>query len=109
MVTGGSVWTPWNDTSNDSTEIQKETRQIFWVTQELEASWLLGEMERFEQSEDHFSEMTAEMHVHWNAVKEWLSAFLSGAAQGFGSFRLYPIVERAVKNAEACTPIEISI
>ncbi len=86
------------------TEIQKETRQIFRVTQELEASSLIGEMERFEQSEDHFSEMTAEMHVHWNAVKEWLSAFLSGAAQGFRSVRLYPIVERAVKNAEACAP-----
>ncbi|HME44626.1 MAG TPA: GAF domain-containing protein [Syntrophorhabdales bacterium] len=82
-------------------EIQRETRQIFRVAEELEASSLVREMERFEQSEEHFSEMTGDLHVHWNAVKGWLSTCLSGAEQDFGSVRLYPVVERAVKNAEA--------
>jgi len=85
-------------------EIQKETRQIFRVAQELEASSVVSEMQRFEQSEEHFSEMTVDMRVHWDAVKEWLSAHLSRAERDFGSVRVYPVVEHAVKNAEVSTP-----
>jgi signal transduction histidine kinase len=89
---------------NRLVEIQKETRQILRMAQELEASSLIGEMERFEQSAEDFSELTGELRVHWNAVKEWLGTCLSGAEQGFRSIRLYPVAERVVKNAEARAP-----
>ncbi len=81
-------------------EIQKETRQIFRVARELEAGSLMGELERFEQKVENFSEMTNEVRVHWDAVKEWMSAYLPGTEQRFGSIQLYPFVERLVKNTK---------
>jgi signal transduction histidine kinase len=86
------------------TEIQKETRQIFRVTSELEADSLIGEMEHLVQKVEHFSDMSVEMSVHWNAVKEWLRSCLPSAEGRFRPIRLYPFVERVLKDALTRTP-----
>jgi signal transduction histidine kinase len=82
-------------------DIQKEARDIFRVARDLEAGSLVGEMERLEQKVEDFSEMPAEIRVHWEAVKEWISASLPVAEQHFTLIRLYPFVQRVLKKTDA--------
>ncbi len=82
------------------TEIEKETRHIFQLAHQLEAGSLVGEMARFEEKMENFSEMSAEVHFHWDAVKGWLSSHIHEANQGFRSMQLYPFVKRVVKKLE---------
>ena len=85
-------------------EIQKEARQIFRVAKELEAGSLIDELERLERKVGDFSEMPAEVRVHWKAVKEWISAYLPGEAECFKPIHLYPFIKRLVKKTESHAP-----
>jgi signal transduction histidine kinase len=59
-------------------DIQRETDQIFRVSQELETSALMDEVERLAKRMEYFTEMPSDIRLHWNAVRGWMSQYLPG-------------------------------
>ena len=80
--------------------IQRETDEIFKVSQEVEASVLTDEMELLRERLDRFGNVPPEVWSHWSALKEWLSRYSSGSTELFQSIDLYPFVRIAVEKAK---------
>jgi PAS domain S-box-containing protein len=83
--------------------IQRETDEIFRMSQELEASALLDELDLLRQRFDDFSAVPPEVWSHWGALKEWLSRYTSGSEESYQLIDLYSfaqaVVERVRKRA----------
>jgi PAS domain S-box-containing protein len=80
--------------------MQRETDEIFKVSQEMEATVLTDEMEFLRERLDQFGNVPSEVWSHWSALKEWLSQYNSGSTEGFQAIDLYPFVRIAVENAK---------
>jgi PAS domain S-box-containing protein len=81
-------------------DISKETDDIFRVSQELEAGAILNDLERLSERIREFSEMPADMQVHWYSLKTWLSRYIAGSAPSFQSIDLYPAVLHVVERVK---------
>jgi PAS domain S-box-containing protein len=80
--------------------IQRETDEIFRVSQEVEASVLTDEMELLRERIDRFGNVPPEVWSHWGALKEWLSQYISSSTELFQPIDLYPLVRMAVEKAK---------
>jgi PAS domain S-box-containing protein len=72
--------------------ISKETDEIFKISQELEAGVLLDNLDRLWQRIEDLSDMPSEVRSHFDALKTWLSQYLSGGTDSFQSVNLFPFV-----------------
>jgi len=70
--------------------ISKETVEIFKISQELEAGVILDNLDRLWQRIEDLSEMPSEVQSHFDALKAWLSEYLSGKTEEFQSINLFP-------------------
>ena len=77
--------------------MQRETDEIFKVSQEMEASVLTDEMELLRERLDRFGNVPPEVWSHWGALKEWLSQYSSDSTERFQTIDLYPFVRIAVE------------
>ena len=73
-------------------DISKETDEIFKVSQELEAGVLLDNLDRLWRRIEDLSDMTPDVRSHLDALKAWLSQYLSGSTGSFQSINLFPFV-----------------
>ena len=73
-------------------DISKETDEIFRVSQELEADVLLDSLDRLWQRIEDLSDMPPDVRSHLDALKAWLSQYLSGSTESFQSINLFPFV-----------------
>jgi PAS domain S-box-containing protein len=80
--------------------MQRETDEIFRVSQEIETSVLADEMEFLRERLDQFGNVPPEVWNHWGALKEWLSQYRSGSTEHVQAIDLYPFVRIAVENAK---------
>jgi PAS domain S-box-containing protein len=80
--------------------MQRETDEIFKVSQEMETSVLSDEMEFMRERLDQFGNVPPEVWSHWSALKEWLNQYRSGSTEGFQTIDLYPFVRIAAENAK---------
>lgn len=82
-------------------EISKETNEIFKISQELEATALLDNLDRLWQRVEDLSEIPPSVRAHFDAVKTWLSQYLSGNIETFQSIDLYAFVRKTLKKIKA--------
>jgi PAS domain S-box-containing protein len=80
--------------------MQRETDEIFKVSQEMEASVLTDEMELLRERLDRFGNVPPEMWSHWGALKEWLGRYSTGGTDRFQAIDLVPFVRIAVEKAK---------
>jgi PAS domain S-box-containing protein len=73
-------------------DISKETDEIFRISQELEAGVLLDNLDRLWQRIEGLSDMPPDVRSHLDALKAWLSQYLSGSTEFFQSINLFPFV-----------------
>ncbi len=73
-------------------DISKETDEIFRVSQELEAGVVLDNLDRLWQRIEHLSDMPPDIQSHLDALRVWLSQYLSDRADSFQSINLFPFV-----------------
>jgi len=73
-------------------EISRETDEIFRVSQEVEAGIALESLDRLWQRIEDLPDMPAEVRSHFDALKAWLSQYLSGSIEEFQSINLFPFV-----------------
>ena len=73
-------------------DISKETDEIFRVSQELEADVLLDSLDTLWQRVEDLSDMPPDVRSHLEALKAWLSQYLSGSTESFQSINLFPFV-----------------
>jgi len=73
-------------------DISKETDEIFRVSQELEADLLLDSLDTLWQRVEGLSDMPPDVRSHLDALKAWLSQYLSGSTESFQSINLFPFV-----------------
>jgi PAS domain S-box-containing protein len=73
-------------------DISKETDEIFRVSQELEADVLLDSLDTLWQRVEDLSDMPPDVRSHLDALKAWLSQYLSGSTESFQSINLFPFV-----------------
>jgi PAS domain S-box-containing protein len=73
-------------------DISKETDEIFRFSQELEAGTLLDNLDGLWQRMEELSEMPRDVRPHLDALKAWLSQYLSGSTESFQSINLFPFV-----------------
>jgi len=73
-------------------DISKETDEIFRISQELEADVLLDNLDRLWQGIEGLSDMPPDARSHLDALKTWLSQYLSGSTESFQSINLFPFV-----------------
>ena len=73
-------------------DISKETDEIFRISQELEADVLLDNLDRLWQRIEDLSDMPPDVRSHLDALKAWLSQYLSGSTESFQSINLFPFV-----------------
>jgi signal transduction histidine kinase len=81
-------------------KIQRETDEIFKVSQEVEASVLTDEMELLRERLDRFGNVPPEVWSHWRALKEWLGRYNSGSTELFQSVDFSPFVRIAVEKVK---------
>jgi signal transduction histidine kinase len=72
--------------------ISKETDEIFRVSQELEAGVLLDNLDRLWQRIEDLSDVPPDVRSHLDALKAWLSQYLSWSIESFQSVNLFPFV-----------------
>ena len=80
--------------------ISKETDEIFHVSQELEASVILDDLDHLLQRMEDVSEVNDETRAHWRALKEWTDRFLSGNTETFQSIDLLSFVRAALEKVK---------
>jgi PAS domain S-box-containing protein len=80
--------------------IQRETDEIFKVSQEVEASVLTDEMELLRERLNRFGNVPPEVWSHWGALKEWLNQYNPGSTELFQAIDIYPFVQLAVEKAK---------
>jgi PAS domain S-box-containing protein len=73
-------------------DISKETDEIFRVSQELEAGTLLDNLDRLWERIEDLSDLPPDVRSHLDALKGWLSQYLSGSSEAFQSINLFPFV-----------------
>jgi len=73
-------------------DISKETDEIFRISQELEADVLLDSLDTLWQRVEDLSDMPPDVRFHLDALKAWLSQYLSGSTESFQSINLFPFV-----------------
>jgi signal transduction histidine kinase len=73
-------------------DISKETDEIFRVSQELEAGALLDNLDRLWERIEDLSDLPPDVRSHLDALKGWLSEYLSGSTEAFQSINLFPFV-----------------
>ena len=76
--------------------IQRETDEIFEVSQDVEVSVLTDEMELLRERLDRLGNVPSEVWSHWGALKEWLGRHSPVSTEHFQSMDLYPVVRMAV-------------
>ena len=92
--------------------ISRETDEIFRLSQELEATMLVGDLDRLWQSMESLSEVPADIRTHWNALREWVNQYFAASTQFFQSIDLYTFVVSNVerlKNASSNRNLEIKV
>jgi len=72
-------------------DISKETDEIFTVSQELEAGFLLNDLSHLWHRIEGLSDIPSAVQPHLDAVKAWLSQHLSGDVESFQSIDLFPL------------------
>jgi PAS domain S-box-containing protein len=82
-------------------DISKETNEIFKISQELEAGILQDNLERLWQRIEDLSEIPPSVRSHLDAVKTWLSQYLSGNTEAFQSIDLFPYVLQVLEKVKA--------
>ncbi len=70
--------------------ISRETDEIFRVSREIEAGVLLDSLGSLWQRIEDLSDMPPEVLNHFNALKSWLSQYLSGSTEAYQSINLFP-------------------
>jgi len=73
-------------------DISRETDDIFRISQELEVSVALDNLDRLWQRIEDLPDMPPDVRPHFNALKDWLSQYLSGSTEEFQSINLFPFV-----------------
>jgi len=73
-------------------DISRETDEIFRVSQELEAGVLLDNLDSLWRRIEDLSDMPPDVLSHLDALKTWLSQYLSGSTESFQSINLFPFV-----------------
>lgn len=73
--------------------ISDETDEIFRVSQELEASLLLDDLDRILQRMKDISEIPPDIQIHWNVLKEWTNQFIPAIGEDFQSIELLSFVQ----------------
>ena len=81
-------------------DISKETDDIFRVSQELEAGALLENLDRLWERIEDLSELPSDVRSHLDALKGWLSQYLSGSTEAFQSINLFPFVLDVVEKVK---------
>jgi PAS domain S-box-containing protein len=78
-------------------EISRETDEIFKVSQEVEAGLALNDLDRLLERMGDLSEIPQAIRLHWQALKEWTSKYLSGSSWLPQSIDLYSSVVSVVE------------
>jgi PAS domain S-box-containing protein len=73
-------------------EISTETHEIFRISKELEAGALLDNLDGLWQRIEDLPNMPPDVRSHFDALKAWLSQYLSGSTEEFQSINLFPFV-----------------
>jgi PAS domain S-box-containing protein len=73
-------------------EISAETHEIFRISKELEAGALLDNLGGLWQRIEDLPDMPPDVRSHFDALKAWLSQYLSGSTEEFQSINLFPFV-----------------
>ena len=73
-------------------EISAETDEIFRISKELEAGALLDNLGGLWQRIEDLPDMPPDVRSHFNALKAWLSHYLSGSTDEFQSIDFFPFV-----------------
>ena len=81
--------------------ISKETNEIFEISQELEAGVLLDNLDRLWQRIEDLSEIPPSVRSHLDAVKTWLSQYLSGNTEAFQSIDLFPFILQVLEKVKS--------
>ncbi len=81
-------------------DISKETDEIFHVSQELEASVMLDELDHILQRMEDISEVPEETRAHWYALREWVDQFLSGSTETFQSIEFLSFVRSTLEKVK---------
>jgi PAS domain S-box-containing protein len=81
-------------------DISKETDEIFRFSQELEADALLDSLDRFWERIEDLSDLPPDVRSHLDALKGWLSQYLSGSTEAFQSINLFPFVLDVVEKVK---------
>jgi PAS domain S-box-containing protein len=78
-------------------DISEETDEIFTVSQEIESIAVMNELDLIWERMKSLSNMPSHIRSHWNAIKEWLSLYLTGNEQMAQSIDLYTFVLHTLK------------
>jgi PAS domain S-box-containing protein len=81
-------------------EISRETDEIFKVSQEIETSGVLDDLDRLEERMEALAEVPQEVRFHWQELKDWVSQQMSGSVVSFRSIELYPFVWTVVEKVK---------
>lgn len=77
--------------------ISEETDEIFRVSQELETSVILNDLDRLWQRMEDLSDIPPDIRVHWDALKGWMNQYFSGSSRSFQSIDIYPFIKQVVE------------
>jgi PAS domain S-box-containing protein len=77
--------------------ISEETDEIFRVSQELETSVILNDLDRLWQRMEDLSDIPPDIRVHWDALKGWMNQYFSGSSRAFQSIDLYPFIKQVAE------------
>lgn len=77
--------------------ISRETDTIFRLSQELEATMLVGDLDRLWQRMESLSDVPANVKEHWNALRKWVDAYFESSTQFFQSIDLYTFIVATVE------------
>ena len=80
--------------------IQRETDEIFEVSQDVEVSVLTDEMELLRERLDRLGNVPPEVWSHWSALKEWLGRHSKDSTEQFQAIDLYPFVRMVVEKTK---------
>ena len=85
--------------------IQRETDEIFRVTQAVEANVLLDDLERLWERIENFSGLPPDVHKHLEALKQWVGQYrASGVSASVQPIDLYLFVRQVVEKAQQSAP-----
>ena len=84
--------------------ISIETDEIFRISQELEAGIIVDDLDQLWQRVEDLSDMPSDVRSHFNALKAWLSQYLSGSTESFQSINLFPFVLDVLERVKQLSP-----